>query len=188
MRFVKKELNSMNKIVPIISTTSLLLIVGCTGNLNQVNGVMGTSPDSLPALVANPPSSIRQVEKPSLQGLDRRNWEVVMVPVPRGQVEVQPTYVDNLDLATGVARDNGTYPTISTALEGDSTTSSVFFDGIIEPFWPVALFIAAPVRMVGGEWPMQTKREPKAKFELVPAKDSPSHGVNWEWVEAPNTK
>lgn len=101
MRFVKKELNSMNKIVPIISTTSLLLIVGCTGNLNQVNGVMGTSPDSLPALVANPPSSIRQVEKPSLQGLDRRNWEVVMVPVPRGQVEVQPTYVDNLDLATG---------------------------------------------------------------------------------------
>ena len=111
-----------------------------------------------------------------------------MVPVPRGQVEVQPTYVDNLDLATGVARDKGTYPTISTALEGDSTTSSVVFDGIIEPFWPVALFIAAPVRMVGGEWPMQTKREPIAKFELVPAKELPSHGVNWEWVEAPNTK
>ena len=189
MRFVKKELNSMNNIFPIISTTSLLLIVGCTGNLNQVNGVMGTSPDSLPALVTNPPSSIRQVEKPSLQGLDRRNWEVVTVSVPRGQVEVQPTYVENLDLATGVARDNGTYPTISTALEGDSTTSSVFFDGIIEPFWPVALFIAAPVRMVGGEWPMQTKREPKAKFELVPASESESGDSNsqrnWAWVETP---
>ncbi len=178
----------MNNIFLIISTTSLLLIVGCTGNLNQVNGVMGTSPDSLPALVTNPPSSIYQIEEPTVLGLDRRNWEVVTVPVPRGQVEVQPTYAENLDLATGVARDTGTYPTISTALEGNSTTSSVVFDGIIEPFWPVALFIAAPVRMVGGEWPLQTKREPKAKFELVPANESPSHGVNWEWVEAPNTK
>ncbi|GDY06381.1 hypothetical protein LBMAG51_11680 [Phycisphaerae bacterium] len=179
----------MNNIFSIISTTSLLLIVGCTGNLNQVDGVMGTSPDSLPALVANPPSSIYQIEEPTVLSLDRRNWEVVKVPVPRGQVEVQPTYAENLELATGVDRDNGTYPTIQTALQGNSTSTSVVFEGIIEPFWPVALFIAAPVRMVGGEWPLQTKREPKAKFELVPASDSNTSGAksdpNWAWVEAP---
>ena len=179
----------MNKIFPKISTTSLLLIVGCTGNLNQVDGVMGTSPDSLPALVANPPSSIYQIEEPTVLGLDRRNWEVVTVSVPRGQVEVQPTYAENLHLATGVDRDNGTYPTIMSALQGNSTSTSVAFEGIIEPFWPVALFIAAPVRMVGGEWPLQTKREPNAKFELVPVSDSNTSGAksdpNWAWVEAP---
>ncbi|MDA0214234.1 MAG: hypothetical protein O2875_02600 [Planctomycetota bacterium] len=179
----------MNSIFPIISGTFMLLLVGCTGNLNQVDGVMGTTPDSIPALVANPPSSIYQIEEPSLQGLDRRNWEVVKVAVPRGQVEVQPTYAENLNLATGVARDNGTYPTIKTALQGNSTSDSIVFEGIIEPFWPVALFVAAPVRMVGGEWPLQTKREPKANFELVPSIDSNANGVNsdpnWAWVENP---
>ncbi len=178
----------MNNIFYTICLGSVALFTGCTGGLNQVNGVMGTSPDALPALVAESPSSISQSEGPSLQGLDRRNWDVVTVSVPRGQVEVQPTYSENLELATGTARDAGTYPTITTSLQGKSTTSSVVFEGLIEPLWPTVLFIAAPVRMVGGEWPMQTKREPKAKFELVPAKDSLSHGVNWEWVEAPNTK
>lgn len=179
----------MNNIFPVISCTSILVIVGCTGNLNQVDGVMGTAPESFPALVTNPASSILQVEKPSVNGLDRRNWEVVTVLVPRGQVEVQPTYAENLDLATGVDRDKGTYPTTTTALQGESTSTSIVFEGIIEPFWPVALFIAAPVRMVGGEWPLQTKREPKAKFELVPASDLNPNSVNsdpnWAWVEAP---
>lgn len=174
----------MNRTFAIISVGSILLLAGCTGDLNQTNGVMGTSPETLPALVAESPSSITADAQPSLQGLDRRNWDVVTVLVPRGQVEVQPTYSENLELATGTARDAGTYPTMATALQGASDANSVIFEGMIQPVWPTVLFIAAPARIVLGEWPGQTHREPKSKFQLVPASDSALHGVNWAWVEA----
>lgn len=188
MRFDRKVFLSMNDrtlIRAIASLALLTLVMGCTGHLNQSNGILGTDDAALPALVSQSQSSIGANEQPSLEGLDRRNWSVVTVAVPRGQVEVQPSYSENLQIAKGTARDAGTFPTSATALEGGSNCDSIVVEGIVQPVWPAALFVAAPVRMVGGEWPWQTQRYPKSKFQLVPvaAASGDSTANLWKWVE-----
>ncbi len=157
----------MSKFRVLVPSLGLSALVGCTGHLNQTNGLEGMPPNTLPALVAESPSLIAANEEPSTRGLDRSHWELTLVQVPRGQVEVQPTYCAGLGIAQGSARSTGAYPTATTALEGGSTTYSIMHDGVAEPFWPVVLFLIAPVKMVRGEWPCDTVREPGGGYEVV---------------------
>jgi len=160
---------------------------GCTGHLNQSNGLDGVGAGALPALQSSTQTSLAD-PSPSLTSLDRRNWHLMLVAVPRGQVQVQPTYAEDPTIVHGTALVDGIYPTASTALDGPSDGGQVFAEGAAQPFWPVVLFLAAPVRMVGGNPPGSVHQQPRAGFHLIPvtADGQPVWDrATWEWVERP---
>lgn len=158
---------------------------GCTGHLNQSNGIDGIGAGALPALQVSPQTSLAD-STPSVTGLDRRNWHLMMVAVPRGQVQVQPTYAEDPTIVHGPARVDGSFPTTSTALDGPSNGSHLIMEGAVQPFWPTVLFFAAPIRMASGETPGTTLQQPRAGFHLVPT-TSDGQPVwdrgTWAWVE-----
>ena len=165
--------------------TAIALAAGCEDSRNRINSLLGVEPGSIPALEVNPASSIPASDAASLDGLDRRAWDLVLVEVPRGQVQVKPTYMRNLNLASGSIRDEGIYPTLQTALDGTAEPESVLLEGVVQPFWASISLAGSPVLMARGEWPWSTQREPRGKYELVPAGQTPATAVNWAWVERP---
>gem|GEM_PF-624923 len=171
----------------LLAACALSVLGGCTGHLNQSNGIDGIGTGALPALQATTQTSLAD-PTPSVAGLDRRNWHLVMVAVPRGQVQVQPTYSEDPTIVHGPARVDGIYPTTSTALDGPSNRTQLFIEGVAQPFWPTVLFFAAPVRMASGDPPGATHQQPRAGFHLVPvlADGQPvwDRGT-WAWVEGP---
>jgi hypothetical protein len=85
-------------------------------------------------------------------------------------------------------RIDGIYPTASTSLDGASDGGQAFAEGAAQPFWPVVLFFAAPVRMVGGNPPGSVHQQPRAWFHLIPvtADGQPVWDrATWDWVERP---
>ncbi len=135
--------------------------------MNNTNTLIGAGENPLPALVSQSPSVTEVSQQPSVTGLDRSNWSLVAVVVPRGQVETRTNYLTSLHLATGVARDTGAYPTIATALEGTSTSDSLFVEAVVQPFWVPVMLVAAPVQRFSGAVPADT-RGPTANFQLAP--------------------
>lgn len=161
---------------------TLLALVAC-GTQNSSDTLIGAGEEPLPALVANPPSSIPAQALPSVDGLDRRNWPVTAVAVPRGQVEVQPSYSENLYLASGVARDGGAYPTAATALDGRSDGVSVLAEAGAQPFWSAGWVMAGgPIRMAIGEPPWSVQRNPTRDFVLDDPPMSAGQTSMWHWV------
>ncbi|MSR27951.1 MAG: hypothetical protein EXS03_00010 [Phycisphaerales bacterium] len=158
-------------------------IAGCADSRNRSNGITGLEPGAIPALVADPASSLVEVDAPSLVGLDRRGWDLVLVEVPRGQIEVQPTYGGNLHLSSGTSRTEGIYPTTATALQGQSLSESVFVEGALQPAWAAISLAGSPVHMAQGAWPWSTRLEPRGKYEVVPS--GAVNIVDWRWVERP---
>lgn len=167
------------------AVAAIAIASGCEDSRNRVDGLLGVESGSIPALEVNPASSIPAPDAVSLDGLDRRAWDLVLVEVPRGQVQVQPTYMRNLNLASGSIRDEGIYPTLQTALDGTAEPESVLLEGVVQPFWASISLAGSPVLMARGEWPWSTQREPRGKYELVPAGQTPATAVNWAWVERP---
>jgi len=163
------------------------LLTGCTGHLNQSNGIDGIGSGALPALQSSTQTSLAD-PTPSVIGLDRRNWHLMMVALPRGQVQVQPTYSEDPTIVRGTARVAGIYPNASTALDGGSNGGQLVIEGVVQPFWPTVLFVAAPVRMASGDPPGKIQQQPRTGFQLVPiaADGQPiwDHGT-WTWVERP---
>ncbi len=162
-----------------------VLLIACEDSRNRADGLLGVDPATIPALCASPSATIKTDDSPSLSGLDRRAWDLLLVQVPRGQVEVQPTYMRNLRLASGSVRSEGLYPTQATVLDGPATQNSVLVEGIAQPAWAPISLAGSPVQMIRGEWPWSTRREPRGKYELVPAEPTPANAVNWAWVERP---
>jgi len=163
-------------------------MTGCTGQLNQSNSLDGVGAGALPALQSSTQTSLTD-PSPSLTGLDRRHWHLMLVAVPRGQVQVQPTYAEDPTIVHGTARVDGIYPTASTSLDGASDGGQAFAEGAAQPFWPVVLFFAAPVRMVAGDPPGRVHQQPRAGFHLIPvtADGQPVWDrATWEWVERPS--
>lgn len=156
-------------------------------SLNSENGLLGASPQALPALLPSPPSSISSDEQASLVSLDRRNWDVVHVEVIRGQVEARPTYSENLELALedapGNARATGKFPTVQSSMDPGSSVQSELVEGAVQPVWVPALFVAAPVRMAMGQWPWIVQRSPRSNYELIPSQSPAMSDALWEWVE-----
>jgi hypothetical protein len=151
--------------------TSLLAVAAC-GTQNSTNTLTGAGDEPLPALVANPPSSIPAEAAPSVDGLDRRNWPVTAVAVPRGQVEVQPSYSENLSLASGPTRDDGAYPTAATALDGRSDGLSVLAEAGAQPFWSAGwVMVGGPIRMAIGQPPWTVQQNPTPDLGLKGSSD-----------------
>lgn len=142
--------------------------------MNNTNTLIGAGENPLPALVSQSPSVIEVSQQPSVTGLDRSNWSLVTILVPRGQVETRTNYLTSLHLATGVARDTGAYPTIATALEGTSTSDSLFVEAVVQPFWVPVMLVAAPVQRFSGAVPADT-RGPTANFQLAPCAQPSIH-------------
>jgi len=58
--------------------------------LNDSDTITGAGPGQLPDLAPEPTTPLYNSSGPSVKSLDRRNWEVVTIEAPRGQVEHQP--------------------------------------------------------------------------------------------------
>ncbi len=169
-----------------VGVAAIAALLGCEDCRNRDNGLLGVEAGTLPALQASPSSSIPADDGPSLTGLDRRGWNLVLVSMPRGQVEVQPTYGRNLHLARGSVRGEGIYPTASTALDGSSEPKSVLCEAILQPLWIPVSFGMTPMLIARGQTPWSTHREPRGRYEVVPAATG-GDGVDWRWVERPAT-
>jgi hypothetical protein len=169
-------------LVAVASGMSGIALAAC-GAQNSTNTLIGAGDEPLPALVANPPSSIPAQPSPSVEGLDRRNWPVTAVAVPRGQVEVQPSYSENLTFASGAARDAGSYPTTATALDGRSDGISLLAEAGAQPFWSAGwVMVGGPIRMAIGEPPWTVQRNPKGDFALDDPRMSAGQPAMWHWV------
>lgn len=159
------------------------IALAACGTQNSTDTLIGAGDEPLPALVANPPSSIPAEASPSVNGLDRRNWPVTAVPVPRGQVEVQPSYSENLTFASGAARDAGAYPTAATALDGRSDGVSLLAEAGAQPFWSAGwVMVGGPIRMAIGEPPWTVQRNPKSDFALDDPRMGAGRDAMWHWV------
>ena len=119
--------------------------VSC-GTQNSTNTIAGAPP--LPALVPDPPSSVPAQPAPSVTGLDRRNWPVTAVEVPRGQVEVQPTYYKRFDGSPDDPRARGDYPTIATALNTGGGRPTAVQDGFVAPASGILWLVAVPGQII----------------------------------------
>ncbi len=158
-------------------------LLGACGTQNSTNTLIGAGDEPLPALVANPPSSIPAEATASVEGLDRRNWPVTTVDVPRGQVQVQPDYSENLIFASGAARDSGAFPTTTTALDGRSDGLSLLAEAGAQPFWSAGwVMVGGPIRMAIGEPPWTVQRDPRSDFALDDPRMGEGREAMWQWV------
>jgi hypothetical protein len=165
-----------------LATLAALSLVAC-GTQNSTNTLIGAGDEPLPALVANPPSSIPAEATASVDGLDRRNWPVTTVDVPRGQVQVQPDYSENLIFASGAARDSGAFPTTATALDGRSDGISLLAEAGAQPFWSAGwVMVGGPLRMAIGEPPWTVQRNPRSDFALDDPRMGEGREAMWQWV------
>ncbi len=149
------------------SSAAALTLMAVSGCMNDTNTLIGAGENPLPALVSQSPSVTESPQQPSVTGLDRNNWPLVTIAVPRGQVETRTNYLTSLHLSKGVARDTGEYPTTASALEGRSTNDSLFVEALIQPFWVPVMLVAAPVQRFSGAVPAET-HGPTANFQLTP--------------------
>ena len=182
MRLARDSRPWLARLGTVAGAAGLIAAIGC-GTQNSTNTLAGADEAPLPALAAQPPSSIPAEAMPSVEGLDRRNWPITTVAVPRGQVQVQPSYSENLNLATGSARDGGAYPTASTALEGRSDGVSVLAEAGAQPFWSAGwVMVGGPIRMAIGEPPWSVQRNPTSDFALASPAMTAGQPALWHWV------
>ena len=136
------------------------LAAGCAGPLNDQIGLTGA--ESLPALSADPARDAPSVE-PSLDGLDRSHWPTTVVTVPLGQVEHWPTYTRNIYLGDTTARQRGEFPSVDSALEGDSGSQQRLESGLnlLVAYLQIAWW---PVELMGGRWPGQLEHSPAEPY------------------------
>lgn len=160
-----------------------LLAGGC---LNDSDTLVDAGPDPTPDL--NPPAEVPPATRsagPSLKSLDRRNWDVVRVEAPRGQVQHQPTYAEPLVLNGGPSRNGETFPTTQSAMQGGASPDAAAAEGALEAGWPAVLLVLSPFRMVAGEPPWLTMQAPQAAEGVLPASQVRGAPGLWLWVTPP---
>ncbi|HMN95521.1 MAG TPA: hypothetical protein PKC43_04785 [Phycisphaerales bacterium] len=160
-----------------------LLPMGCTGSLNTSDDLLDAPPT--PALAG--PLSEEQISAaraelaagPRLTSLDRREWPLEVVSVPRGQVEHQPVYWVQLMPDRSNPRSRGDFPTAATALDGDGEGAAVALEAGAN-LASTPLFIGwAPIEMIAeNRWPWTTLRN-HPDYQRVPAKTVRD---DWAWV------
>ena len=152
--------------------------------LNNTDTLTGAGSDPLPDLAPESPTAVTRSAGPSVNGLDRRNWAVVTVAAPRGQVERQPTYDEPLVMNGGDARNGRTFPTVADAMRLGSDPGAAAEEGALEAGWPAALLVFSPVRMVMGEPPWLTVRSPQQAEGVMPTAQVRDVPGLWTWVAA----
>jgi len=157
-----------------------LLGSACTGGLNRSSGLRGLPDGGLPDLrpsTSAPDPAAASAPTASHAGIDRRDWPLVVVPVPSDQVEFQPTYFEPLVLASGPARVRGEAPTTETVVDGASDGGSLLLEAAVAPFVWAGEMVIAPGRMIF-QPPWTTVTGPKAQPQGVV--NAPA---DWRWVE-----
>lgn len=165
--------------------TAALLLGGC---LNRSDTITGTQTDPTPDLDPSatvPPAS--RSSGPSVRSLDRRNWDVVRVDAPRGQVEHQPTYDEPLVLNGGAARNGERFPTTQDAIALGSDPGAAAAEGALEAGWPAVLLVLSPARMALGMPPWLTMQAPLQADGTLPSAQRTGAPGLWLWV-APDGK
>ena len=163
-----------------LSMSAALLSAGCD-SLNARDDLIGAELGALPDLRGD--SSAMQPASggaPTVQGLDRRHWPVVVLRNAPGQVEHQPTYFEPVPVASGPARNTSEPPTTATVLQGASDGGSLLAEAGLAPFIFAGELVILPIRAIGDP-PWAVHRSPKA---LTPSDAETAH-VDWRWVETP---
>jgi len=153
--------------------------------LNDSDTIDGAGPGQLPDLAPEPTTPLYNSSGPSVKSLDRRNWEVVTIDAPRGQVEHRPTYAEPLVLNGGSARNGETFPTATSAMQLGTKPDAAAAEGALEAGWPAVLLVASPARMLMGMPPWMTMRGPNQASGVLPPSQTQDNGAMWMWVVAP---
>lgn len=157
-----------------------LLLAGC---LNDSDTLVDAGSDPTPDL--DPPAHVPPATRspgPSVKGLDRRNWEVVQVSAPRGQVQHQPTYAEPLVLNGGDARNGESFPTTADAMALGAPVGAAAGEGALEAGWPAVLLVVSPARMVMGMPPWMTMQGPAQANGMLPVAQRQGAPGLWAWV------
>lgn len=164
---------------------ALAVLPSLAGCLNPSDTLTDAGEDPTPDLGHETAAATRPSSAPSVTGLDRRNWDTVVVTAPRGQVQHQPTYAEPLVLNGGPARNGQTFPTTADATALGASPTAAATEGAAEFTWPAALLLVSPARMVMGMPPWLTVQGPgEASGVLPPAQARELPGM-WVWVAAP---
>jgi len=157
--------------------------------LNDSDTLTDAGPDPLPDLAGEPPPvTPTRSAGPSVQGLDRRNWQVVTVAAPRGQVEHQPTYDEPLVMNGNAARNGDAFPTPQSAMDGGAEIDAAAAEGALEAGWPAVMLVLSPFRMVTGEAPWITMQAPQQAAGVLPASQMREMPGLWLWVTPQATR
>jgi len=170
------------RLIPSALACLLPMVAGC---LNANDSITGAQDDALPDLGPEPTPRAVNSTGPSVQGLDRRNWPVMVVAAPRGQVEHQPTYAEPFVMNGGDARNGETFPSVADAMRLGTPVDKAAAEGAVESVWPAVLMIASPARMALGMPPWLTVRGPAQPQGVLPAAQARELPGMWVWVSAP---
>jgi hypothetical protein len=145
---------------------------GCTGNLNQSNGLFGSE---LPDLAGRLPATLPANDSPSLNGLDRSAWEPTVIRLERRQVETNPSYASNVLYDRSTARERGEWPSTESSLEGGGSAYRATAESFSAPVFAAFDLVAMPVRFFFN-CPCNVVRQPAAPASLsvVPTRAEPS--------------
>jgi hypothetical protein len=168
------------RLIPSTLASCGLALGGC---LNGSDTIVGAGSDPTPDL--DPPATVPPATRsagPSVRGLDRRNWDVVTIDAPRGQVEHQPTYSEPLVFHGGPARNGERFPTVADATALGTPLDQAATEGALEAGWPAALLVVAPARMVLGMPPWLTMQGPAQASGTLPEAQVRGAPGLWAWV------
>lgn len=133
-------------IAPALLATALAagLLSGCARRLNERH-MLGANVNPL----TSTPLAISDDPAPTLTGVDRSNWKARVVLVPVDGTVHGPVHHRSVRFAHETARQQGLYPTPSTALElGGGTGGAQAAEAALEPFSAFAQFLTMPLRLV----------------------------------------
>ena len=170
-------MSNHRRLLTTLSTAVALGVgAGCGKPFNQQIDLTGSNP--LPALSRakdTPPLE----SAPSVQGFDRRGWELVRVEIPIRQVEHYPTYVSFLKTNDPVW--TGSYATAHEALDDGARPGPDAADAVMEPFFAAGLLLWAPIDMIINlRAPWNLEHSPTRPYERIPH-DEPDD--MWHWIE-----
>lgn len=158
-------------------------LTGCTGSLNSTDQLLDAEP--FPALAPHaeqPPLD----DAPSLNGLDRRNWSMTTMSVPRGQVEHQPTYWAEALPARSQPRERGEFPQGGDVLDGVGDPGAQVVEAGANLVWTPLELPLAPVEMIAQDrWPWTTLRN-HPEYQRVPPASTTLRDP-WVWITPPGT-
>ncbi len=139
---------------------------GCTGGINRSDHLLGGEP--LPALVVVPPGLGGSADGPSLRheqnGWDRRHWDPVVVSVPRGQTETNPSGAGWLQLDRSLSRQRGEFPVDAEVLDGAGDPGIAALEGALNiAAGPGLLFVGPLIDAFAGRWPWTVVNMPPSE-------------------------
>lgn len=163
----------------------------CTGQLNQATGVRGADlpdlspePPALPEMMVDLDSAILPQDLPqdlrdgrwTPMPIDRTGWPTVVVLVPRGQVEVNPTPQFRDRLMPGRDSSSRSLPTPGQAVSTCTDDGRVALSGVADPFRSAWSLVESPVGLVVHP-PWQVVIEPSGPVEMLPPRGDAPLGV-----------